>query len=160
DIQKSPLTPRNVPYFTVRRSDFAMPEVADRIMERYSEDRGEGPRLYRFPVLFPVDSWQAILPHRLQTYTRSGLKYWSKYGRDGERYCMTHGEVSVDKRSRRAHRPFGGRPVVLKPDNGGVCNPDKCPEYQSGQCNLTGSLLFVIPGIPGTSAVRLPTNSF
>jgi hypothetical protein len=159
-MQKSPLTPRNVPYFTVRRSDFTMPEMADAIMERYAEDRGEGRHLYRFPVIFPVDSWQAILPHKLRTYGRSGLKYWSEYGPDGTRHCMTHGEVEINPKNKRAIRPFGGRPVIPRPDNGGLCNPEKCPQYQARQCNLSGSLLFYVPGVPGTAAISLPTTSF
>jgi hypothetical protein len=39
---KYPLVPKNVPYFTVRRADFAMPEVADLILEKFGEDRGDG----------------------------------------------------------------------------------------------------------------------
>src|SRR5438128_81195 len=55
---KRPLVPKNVPYFTVRRADFAMPEVADLILEKFGEDRADGVRrLYRFPVVFPADAW-------------------------------------------------------------------------------------------------------
>jgi hypothetical protein len=36
---KNPLTPRNVPYFTARRADFAMPEVAEKILELYGGSR-------------------------------------------------------------------------------------------------------------------------
>ena len=38
-----PLTPQNVPYFTVRGEDFPNPELARQIMEQYGEDRGDGP---------------------------------------------------------------------------------------------------------------------
>ncbi|HET7674485.1 MAG TPA: hypothetical protein VFL54_03080 [Gammaproteobacteria bacterium] len=159
-FERSPLTPRNVPYFTVRRSDFAMPEVADTIMELYGEEREQGFHLYRFPVVFPVDSWQAVMPHGLKTYTRNQLLYWSEYGPDGARYCKTRQQPQQDTRNRRAHRAFGGRPEVLRPENGGICDPDNCPQYQSRQCNLSGSLLFFIPNVPGSSAIELPTTSF
>ena len=54
---KHPLVPKNVPYFTVRRQDFAMPEIADQILQQYGEDRGDGvKRLYRFPGRVPSRS--------------------------------------------------------------------------------------------------------
>ena len=160
DDRGSPMTPQNVPYFTVRRSDFVSPEIADMIMEHYGEDRGEGLHLYRIPVVFPVDSWQAVLPHRLAAYTRSELLYWSRYV--GEtRYCYTRGATTYDERSKRFTRPFGGRPEVLRDTNEGRCDPEHCPQYQAQpqQCRLTGSLIFHIWKIPG-NAVELPTTSF
>ena len=58
----NPLTPKNVPYFTVRGEDFPNPEIARQIMDLYAEDRGDGVRrLYRFPVVFPADE-NACLP--------------------------------------------------------------------------------------------------
>ena len=79
-----PLVPRNVPYFTVRRVDFAMPELADLILEKFGEERDDGVRrLYRFPVVFPADVWQSIMPHALMCYGASQLKYWSQYSPDG-----------------------------------------------------------------------------
>lgn len=155
-----PLVPKNVPYFSVRRADFAMPETAARIMSLYGEDRGEGRHLYRFPVVFPVDFWQSVLPHALKSYTRSELVYWSDYGADGKRYCKTRGKIEVDEKSKRAHRPFGGRPEILRPENDGLCIPEKCPEYQARQCTLSGALIFYIPGVSGASALELPMTSF
>jgi hypothetical protein len=160
-LERSPLTPKNVPYFTVRRADFAMPEVADLILDRYGEvrDGQDGVHLYRFPVIFPMDSWAAVMPHALRAYSRSGLMYWSEYGSDGTRYCKTRADVPVDPSAKRAVRVFGGRPVVLRPDNGGLCEPERCPQYQQRACNFSGALLFFIPGIPGSSAISLATNS-
>lgn len=160
NLDKSPMTPKNVPYFTARRGDFTIPEVADRIMSLYGEDRGDGIRLYRFPIILPLDNWQAVMPHGLRCFTRSELVYWSEYGQDGNRYCHTHGEVEKDPRAQRAKRTFGGRPVVLRNLNDGNCEPDKCPEYQASKCKLSGGLMFYIPGIPGSSAIQLPTTSF
>lgn len=159
-FDKSPLTPKNVSYFTVRPCDFIVPETAAAIVKAYGSDGADGFQLYRFPVVFPVDAWQAVMPHGLNCYTRSERVYWSQYTPDGRRHCMTHGIVPVDPRSKRALRTYGGRPVVPRADNGGICDPEKCPEYQARQCKLTGSLLFYIPGIPGSSAIELPTTSF
>jgi hypothetical protein len=157
-----PLVPKNVAYFTVRRTDFAMPEVADLILEKFGEDRGEGVRrLYRFPVVFPADRWQAIMPHALVCYGASELKYWSEYSADGcKRHCMAFERVPVDASGKRAIRIFGGRKHVLRAENDGRCDPEACHEYQAKQCNLTGRFIFMIPGIPSLNAIELATNSF
>jgi hypothetical protein len=159
---RHPLVPKNVPYFTVRRADFAMPEVADLILEKFGEERADGfRRLYRFPVVFPADVWQSIMPHALMCYGASQLKYWSEYSSDGrERYCMTFEHVAVDSTGKRAIRIFGGRKHVTRAENNGHCDPEMCPEYQSKQCNLTGRFIFLIPGIPSINAIELATNSF
>jgi hypothetical protein len=158
----NPLIPKNVPYFTVRRADFTMPEVADLIVQKFGEQREDGVRrLYRFPVLFPSDAWQAIMPHALMCYGTNELKYWSAYSPDGrERYCMTFAHAPVDAGGKRAIRIFGGRKHVMRAVNDGRCDPERCPEYQSKQCNLTGRFVFMIPGIPSLNAIELATNSF
>ena len=68
---KTPLVPRNVPWFTVRAQDFPNPEIAEQILEAHGEDRGEGRRLYRFPVVFPTDHWQTVMPHELVAWGRT-----------------------------------------------------------------------------------------
>jgi hypothetical protein len=158
---RHPLVPKNVPYFTVRRGDFAMPELADRMVMQFGEDRGDGVvRLYRFPVVFPADRWESIMPHALMCYGASELKYWSSYSADGrERSCMTFAPVPVDS-GKRAIRIFGGRRHVKRDANGGRCEPESCPEYQARQCNLTGRFIFLIPGISSIHPIELATNSF
>jgi len=162
DLKGACLVPKNVPWFTVRPGDFTMPELAAMILAKYGEDRGDGVRrLYRFPVVFPVDRWQEIMPHALRCYGARQLKYWSQYTPDGSaRHCMRYEEVRVDASSKRAVRLFGGRKSVPREDNHGVCDPEQCPEYQARECNLTGSFLFFIPGIPTIDVIELPTNSF
>ncbi|WP_265942125.1 hypothetical protein [Dechloromonas sp. A34] len=49
---------------------------------------------------------------------------------------------------------------MIREDNGGLCEPEACCEYQQRQCNLTGRFLFFIPGIRSISAFELHTNSF
>ncbi|WP_245951571.1 hypothetical protein [Acidovorax anthurii] len=158
---KSPLVPRNVPWFTVRASDFANPEMAREILDAYGEDRGQGHRLYRFPVVFPADLWQTVMPHELAAWSTHEKRFWSQYSPDGRvRHCMRHAPVPVDDTGRRTIRIFGGRKAVQREDNGGICDPECCPEYQARQCNLTGRFLFFIPGIRSISALELPTTSF
>jgi hypothetical protein len=158
---KTPLVPRNVQWFTVRAKDFANPQLAEQILEAHGEDRGEGRRLYRFPVVFPADRWQTVMPHELAAWGAHEKRYWSQYSADGRvRHCMTHAPVPVDDTGRRTIRLFGGRKTVLREDNGGVCEPEVCRDYQQRQCNLSGRFLFFIPGIRSISAFELHTNSF
>lgn len=158
---KTPLVPRNVQWFTVRAQDFANPQIAGQILEAHGEDRGEGRRLYRFPVVFPADRWQTVMPHELAAWGAHEKRFWSQYSADGRvRHCMTHAPVPVDDTGRRTIRLFGGRKTVPREGHGGVCEPEVCRDYQQRQCNLSGRFLFFIPGIRSISASELHTNSF
>jgi len=159
---KHPLVPKNVAWFTVRPNDFPNPAIAGQILATYGEDRGDGEvRLYRFPVMFPADHWQAVMPHELACWASSEKRYWSEYGPDGHtRYCKMHAPSRIDERTRRVVRTFGGRGTQLRPDNAGRCDPECCPEYQNRLCNLSGRFVFYIPGIKSLDAFELHTNSF
>ena len=159
---KTPLIPKNVPWFTVRPDDFANPEIAKEILTAYGEDRGDGAkRLYRFPVVFPADMWQAVMPHELIAWGANEKKFWSEYAPDGRvRYCKCYAPVPMDPTGKRAIRIFGGRKTTLRQENGGLCDPELCREYQSRQCNLSGRFIFFIPGIKSIGAFELHTNSF
>lgn len=159
---KTPLVPKNVPWFTVRPGDFPNPAIAQQIMDEYAEDRGDGvKRLYRFPVVFPADLWQSVMPHELVAWGANERKFWSEYSADGrERYCTTYAPVPKDDSGRRTIRIWGGRKSMRRPDNGGLCNPECCPEFQSKKCNLSGRFIFFIPGIKSIDAFELHTNSF
>jgi len=158
---KSPLIPRNVPWFTVRAQDFPNPEIARQILQAYGEDRGDGHHLYRFPIVFPSDQWQTVMPHELAAWGAQDKRCWSQYSTDGRvRHCMCHAPVPMDSTGRRSIRIFGGRKTVLREDNGGICEPEACIDYQQRRCNLTGRFLFFIPGIRSISAFELPTTSF
>ena len=144
---KRPLTPKNVPYFTVRGADFPNPEIARQITDLFAEDRGDGvKRLYRFPVVFPADAWPSVMPHELVAWTASERRFWSEYAEDGQmRYCMTHAPIPLDNETRRAIRIWGGRKTMRRADNGGLCDPESCREYQDRKCNLSGRFIFFIP---------------
>jgi len=158
---KHPLVPRNVPWFTVRGQDFPNPVLAQQILDAYGEDRGEGRHLYRFPVVFPSDQWQTVMPHELAAWGMHEKRYWSQYAVDGRtRMCMCHAPVPMQPSGKRALRLFGGRKTVPRAENGGRCDPENCAEYQARKCNLSGRFLFFIPGIRSISAFELHTNSF
>ncbi len=159
---KTPLIPKNVPWFTVRPDDFPNPEIAKEILAAYGEDRGDCTRrLYRFPVVFPADMWQAVMPHELIAWGANEKKFWSEYAPDGRvRYCKCYAPVPMDDTGKRAIRIFGGRKTTLRQQNGGLCDPELCREYQNRQCNLSGRFIFFIPGIKSIGAFELHTNSF
>ena len=159
---KTPLIPKNVAWFTVRASDFPNPEIARQILETFGEDRGDGiKRLYRFPVVFPSDMWQAVMPHELVSWGTNEKKFWSEYSADGRiRHCKCHAPAPMDAGGKRAIRLFGGRKTMLRPENDGICNPEGCNEFQNRQCNLSGRFIFFIPGIKSIDAFELHTNSF
>jgi len=159
---RNALVPKNTPYFTCRGSDFTNPAVAEEILELYGEDRGDGLRLWRFPVVFAFDDWLQNMPNQLVTYAASGKQYFSEYGRDGLRYCKTYAPVQRDDRANRAKRLWGGRPIILRQDDhipDGRCDPQSCPQYQTGICNLSASFLFAIPDCRGLGLIQLPTTS-
>ncbi|MGF6812795.1 hypothetical protein OKW30_008012 [Paraburkholderia sp. Clong3] len=159
---KNALAPKNTPYFTCRRSDFTNPDVADEILRLYGEDRGEGLKLYRFPVLFAFNDWMQNLPNQMAVYGTNGRKFFSQYERDGIRYCMTYAKMERDQRAQRAVRHFGGRTVIRRQDEAipdGICDPEQCPQYQARQCNLSASFIFAVPDIKGLGLIELPTNS-
>lgn len=157
---KSPLRPANVPYFVARRGDFPMPELADLLLDKYGEMREDGVRrLYRFPVIFATDAWELLMPHTLQVWAAGKRKYWAEYDDSGVRRCKTYAAVPKDATG-RVIRLFGGRKVVDRPEFGGVCDPERCPQYQERQCNLDARLLFIVPGLPTVNLIALPTRSF
>ncbi|MDC6177113.1 hypothetical protein [Ralstonia solanacearum] len=156
------LIPRNTPYFTCRGSDFTNPAIAEEILTRYGEDRGDGHKLWRFPVVFAFDDWLRNIPNELAVFNGSGRVFWSQYGPDGLRQCKTYAPVERSERARRAKRIFGGRTIILRQDDAihdGVCDPQVCPQYQDRQCNLSASFVFAIPDIKGLGLIELPTNS-
>ncbi|CAD6556658.1 hypothetical protein LMG28727_06163 [Paraburkholderia kirstenboschensis] len=159
---KNALVPKNTAYFTCRRSDFNNPDVADEILRLYGEDRGDGVKLYRFPVLFAFNDWMQNLPNQMTVYGTNGRKFFSQYERDGIRYCMTYAKIERDPRAQRAVRHFGGRTVVRRQDEAipdGICDPEQCPQYQARHCNLSASFVFAVPDIKGLGLIELPTNS-
>ncbi len=147
---KNALIPKNVPYFSVHPSDFVVSSTADQIMELYGSDGPAGYQLYKFPVVFPVDDINSIMPHNLSCFGKSGLRYWSDYSEDGTRVCRQR------KAAEKGVRVFGGRPVTTRR----VCDPEKCDEYQKRECTLRGQFIFYMPEIIGSAAIALSTTSF
>lgn len=156
---KSPLHPANVPYFSVRRSDFQMPELADQLLQKYGQVREDGVRrLYRFPVIFVADAWELLMPHHLQVWASGKRKYWAEYESNGARRCKTYAAVPRDSAG-HVIRLFGGRKIIDRAEFDGRCEPEQCPQYQARQCNLDARLLFIVPGLPTVNLIALPTRS-
>ncbi|WER50725.1 hypothetical protein CupriaWKF_30690 [Cupriavidus sp. WKF15] len=159
---RNALVPKNTGWFTCRGSDFTNPATAEEILQKYGEDRGDGLKLWRFPVIFAFDDWLANMPNQLKVWGSRGLQYFSDYGPDGKRYCKMYAAPEVDQRAQRAKRLFGGRTIILRQDDAipdGVCDPHQCPQYQERKCNLSASFFFAVPDIKGLGLIELPTNS-
>jgi len=157
---KNPLVMRNVAWFTVRPGDFANPALAKQIMDLYATDLGDGNgrRLYRFPAVFVADDLKVVMPSALRCFTRSELRFWSEYGPDRVRYCMTRAPVPRTPEG-KVVRLFGGRQIVHRPDNEGRCDPLVCAEYQRKECNLSASFVFYIPGVASLQPLEMPFTS-
>ena len=101
------------------------------------------------------------MPHELVTWGANEKKFWSEYTPDGRmRYCKCYAPVPMDDTGKRAIHVFGGRKTTPRHENGGLCDPERCNEYQNRQCNLSGRFIFFIPGIKSIGAFELRTNSF
>lgn len=150
------MRPVNVPYFTVRSIDFAMPEIANFILQKYGEDRGEGVKLYRFPIVFGSDNLSEILDFKFQHHTASGMQHWSSDDQ-GARVCKTFKAIPIV--AGKAVRQVGGREVINRNNEFYRCQPSECNEFQTGQCKLRGRMLFYVPGIPGGGMYEIPTGS-
>ncbi|MDE3021360.1 MAG: hypothetical protein KGI54_05825 [Pseudomonadota bacterium] len=154
---KNSLVPKNIPYFVARRCDFKNPDVANQIMDLYGEIRNGDTqkRLWRFPVMFVFDDPYQVIPHSLASYVSAGRKYWSEFTEEGQRVCTTFATIPINENG-KAVRQFGGRKHVVR----GECIPEQCKEYQSRQCNMSGKILYYIPGIPGAGLIETPLTSF
>jgi len=153
---RNPLRMLNLPYFRVREADFRDGASARKLLTMYGKEEmtagGAKLRLRRFPIMFPVDDEEIILPHSLNAYSANSIRYFSR-NRDGQRHCM---QLVARPNLGRA---FGGRQEVVNPERT-VCDPESCPVYSNGECNLTGSFQFYVPGISGAGMLRVPTRSF
>jgi hypothetical protein len=159
--EKGALIPCNVPWFTVRKADFHVPAMADDILALYGEARPDHlaeKRLYAFPVVLATDDWLDVLPHTFMCREGRTLKYWAAYGEDGVRRCHTHAPVHFDPKSRR--KQFPKRPVVLRKENEGLCDPEHCEEFALGSCKLSGFVRFYVHGLKGMFLFEIPTQSF
>ncbi|MCE2722022.1 MAG: hypothetical protein LW865_01870 [Betaproteobacteria bacterium] len=154
---KNALVPKNMPYFFVRGGDFHDPSVADKIMELYA-DKKDG-RLYRFPVVFVSDSPDQVMPQGLAVWTGAEKKYWQEIGINGVAHCKTRVMPKLESGAVPI-RLYRGRDIIDRPDNGGLCKPLECKEYQSRACNNDGALVFHIKGVSSVRPFVIPTKSF
>jgi len=148
--------PSNAPYFSVFATDFTVPEHAKMILEKYGEDRGDGKRLYRFPIVFQTSDIDRIMPGGFRR-SKGEPEYFSTQGQDGVRYCTYYEHVTPEQiQAQRRQRVIQVRP---EPKIRGQCDPGKCTEFADGSCRFVGELSFYIPGIPAGGLMKLTTGS-
>ena len=151
---KHPMTPSNVPYFTVTKSD--LPETAvQRIMEQHGSDRGDGFHLYRLPITLAGDEIRTVMPNRYIAYRALDGKHYRSRETDTGRVCVTLPDIVRDPKAARAKtmppREFSAER--------GACVPGKCADYQNKKCKLEITLRFFIPGVPTSMPIGLKTSS-
>lgn len=153
---RNAMHPKNVDYFSVFKTDFRVPEHAQKILETYGEDRGEGVHLYRFPVVFQTTDIDRIIPGAFKRASGDPA-YFSQTGDDGNRYCHYYEKLSPEKiQEQRARRVIKVQPHMK---TRGPCEPGKCQDFAEGTCKFVGELSFYIPGIPGGGLTKLATGS-
>jgi hypothetical protein len=150
---KSKLIPANVDYFSIRPRDCQNPGAADQIHTLYA-DKSDG-KLRSIPIWFPVNEWWNIIPHSLRCFSQAGIKFKSAFREisNGHKTVVRVCEFPVELEA--GQKTFGGRPWEERP-----CVPEKCAEYQKGECKFGGMLQFYIPKIKGMGIWVLPTTSW
>ena len=154
------LTPSNTPYFFVRRGDFAVPEAADMLLDKYGEDNeidGVAVRVIpRLPIVPYSDDIGRTLDFDYEAYAGGSRILWSDL-RDGERVCMQYKPIAIV--GGKAQRMPAGRDLVVR----GSCDPISCPNYQGVQgtdlCKMKGSIFFFVPGISLATPFEMETSS-
>jgi hypothetical protein len=148
--------PSNAPYFSVFATDFTVPEHARMILEKYGEDRGEGKRLYRFPVVFQTTDIDRIIPGGFRR-GKGEPAYFSTNGLDGVRYCAYYEHITPEQWQEQRHRKV--IQVRSEAKVRGKCDPEKCKEFAEGSCRFVGDISFYIPGIAAGGLMRMTTGS-
>jgi hypothetical protein len=155
---KNPLFPHNPQWFTVAAGDFPTdPTIAEKILALYGEDRGDGRKLYSFPVVFNDDlDLEKIMPHGYSAFKDlNGRRRRSKFDPDKGLRCMTLPEIKVVAETAKRSPRVPPRTEI----DDGPCEHSVCPHWQARRCTFVARLLFSIPGIPGMHPIRLPTSS-
>lgn len=153
-----PLRPTNVPYFTVRQTDFpGIPGAADKLLALYGEIR-EGDtekRLYSFPVVFPTDIMDVVFKEEFAEYNASQARvHWSQMSTDGVLKCVQYSPLEAQ--GKNARKVFDTRrQTEIRCD----CDPDGCDFFGAGKCAHYGTLYFWIPGVRSDGVIRLTFKS-
>ncbi len=152
-----PMYPTNTRHFNVSASDFVLPVFADKIIEVYGEGEGADRKLYKFPVMFHSNHMFDFFPHAFESH-KGADKFRSAFDANGVRVCETL--PNPDSKAIVAQRREGVKRVprrdwVVR----GTCDPRSCKEYQSGQCQFRGRLLFYMPKIAGLGLLSMETSS-
>ncbi len=139
-----------VPFFRMASEDFPMPEVRDRILAKYGEDRGNGfgRQLYAFPI--NVLSLDDILVGYREG---KGDPLHESFLKGEARMCRT---VSFAPAQNAGKRTRKATPIY---EVKGPCEPKSCQLAISGKCRWRADIWFQIPGIGVRSMFQLSTGS-
>lgn len=159
---KTKLIPTNVSYFFIRPSDCVNPEHAKKLTELYG-DKEDGGRVKAFPVVFYSDNIWDILHHEYACWGAESIKYRSQINLiiednqivGAQRLCVAPPPPCPGVRPSGLMREWRPREEFE-----GICTPDKCKEYQNGECNLEGTIRCYIPGLKGHGLWQIKTHSW
>lgn len=144
-----PLWAKNVPFFSVYRSECNDPEHADLIQRLYANSRGE---IQRLRIAFVSDNWWDIIPHRLMALRRKGT-YSSSNSIGGKVIPTRDVDGEPGNREKEGQR-FNPQRTTFP----GV--PEQCVIFNAEKCRVFAVLRFLILGVPGTDLWTLPTRSW
>lgn len=123
--------PRAVDYF-VCNADQSTSEAA---AKAFHEVYGDKPRA--LDVIFPTEDVEQFFP-----------QFYRRYGSGSGLLCKGDGETAV-----QTDRETGEIREI-------ICNPRQCEWAQKKHCRPIGSLLFLLPKVPGLGAWQIDTSSY
>jgi Recombination directionality factor-like len=152
---KNPFYPTNTQHFNIHPLEVEGGRATvEYLISNYGEDRGEGLKIYRFPVIFPdvPNGIDGVFKSKFEVH-QGPTKYSSEYTDAGQRICVYRAPIDVSQQSKR--KKFVAREKKVR----GPCDPATCSEFAAGACRFTGTLHFYIPGVSGSGTWILKTGS-
>jgi hypothetical protein len=152
---KNPFFPTNTQHFNIHPLEVEGGRATvDNLISTYGEDRGDGTKMYRFPVIFPdvPNGIDGVFKSKFEVH-QGPTKYSSEYTDAGQRICVYRAPIDVSQQAKR--KKFVAREKKVR----SPCDPAKCPEFAGGACRFTGTLHFYIPGVSGSGTWILKTGS-
>ncbi|RJX18541.1 MAG: hypothetical protein C4570_06590 [Ammonifex sp.] len=122
--------PKPVDYFVVN-PDQSTPES---MAKAFHDVYGEKPKV--LDIMFPVHNIETFFP-----------QWYRRYGKGTGLICKGDGVKAVE-----ADRETGELREI-------DCNPDTCEWYQNKQCLAVGTLMFLLPKVPGIGCWQLDSRS-
>ena len=152
---KYPFFPTNTQHFNVHPLEVeGGRETVNNLLQLYGEDRGDGLKIYRFPVIFPdvPNGIDGVFKSKFAVQ-QGPTKYSSEYTDAGQRICVYR--EPIDKAKQASRKKFVAREKKVR----GACDPATCGEFGAGACRFQGTLHFYVPGVTGSGTWILKTGS-